>query len=104
MADRAAATLGQEMRQTLGRVQLGPARPAAEVVLDDRLNCHRLLLGQRIDEQLLPPPKPQSLWFLPTPAEYARPYSSRPRLDVLPEPHGVTRLLVSGSAVSTSKP
>jgi hypothetical protein len=58
MADRAAATLGQQMRRTLGRVQLGPGRPAAEMVLDDCLNCHRLLLGQRGDQQLLRPPEP----------------------------------------------
>jgi hypothetical protein len=42
----------------VGRVQLGPGRPAAEMVLDDWLNCHRLLLGQRGDQQLLRPPEP----------------------------------------------
>ena len=58
VTDRGAATPGQQMRRTLGRCQLGPARPAAQMVLDHGLHCDRLILGQRVDQQLLPPPEP----------------------------------------------
>ena len=56
------------MRRTLSRCQLRPVGPAAQMVLDHGLHDDRCVLGQRVDQQLLPPPEPASPRNLPTPA------------------------------------
>jgi hypothetical protein len=52
--DGGAAATGEEMRRPLGCVQFGPVGLSVKVVLDYGLNRNGLVLGQRVDEQLLP--------------------------------------------------
>jgi integrase len=52
---------------------------AGGMVLDYRLNCNRLLPGQRGDQQLLPPPEPVAHRSPPTPGLQVRQDRTRTR-------------------------